>query len=149
MRGLLASCPNEDRTNKGDPPQARPQQRRTEMAMKGNQGISSKNVVHPSVRTGSGSRGTRPAGVSQIGTSFGNHVTPHGGSQTPYRGEKLHHDRSFQPVKFGNEVALNVGKGGCGTGRTIHGTGSQGQHGTADRGMPGLPSTRGQWPDSK
>jgi hypothetical protein len=41
----------------------------------------------------------------------------------------LHSGRSFQPVKFGNEVALNVGKGGCGTGRTIYKTGSQGMQG--------------------
>jgi hypothetical protein len=32
-------------------------------------------------------------------------------------------------VPFGNEVALNVGKGGPGTGRTIHHCGSQDQHG--------------------
>jgi hypothetical protein len=33
-------------------------------------------------------------------------------------------------VKLGNEVALNVGPGGCGTGRTLYGqSSSQGQHG--------------------
>jgi hypothetical protein len=42
-------------------------------------------------------------------------------------------------VKFGNEVALNVGKGGCGTGRTIYASGSQsgsGGHGSANPGSP-------------
>jgi hypothetical protein len=39
-------------------------------------------------------------------------------------------------VKFGNEVALNVGKGGCGTGRTIYKTGSQDQHGQPAQGNP-------------
>src|SRR6516165_6295272 len=50
---------------------------------------------------------------------------------------------SFQPVPFGNSVALNIGKGGPGTGRTIHATAGQGQHGPVDKGMPGLPSTKG------
>jgi hypothetical protein len=33
-------------------------------------------------------------------------------------------------VKFGNEVALNVGKGGCGTGRTVYERGTQQQYGS-------------------
>jgi hypothetical protein len=40
-------------------------------------------------------------------------------------------------VPFGNEVALNVGKGGCGTGRTLYGqSGVQGVHGSANPGEP-------------
>jgi hypothetical protein len=116
---------------------------------KGNQGISSKNVVHPSVRTGSGSKSTRPAGVSQFGYQVGDHTTNRPGS-SGYRGEKLHGPaaRNFQPAPFGNEVALNVGKGGPGTGRTLHGqSGSQGCHGQPAQGASGLPSTKGQWPD--
>jgi hypothetical protein len=71
-------------------------------------------------------------------------------TESDYRGEPLHGGRSFQPTPFGNEVALNVGKGGCGTGRTLYGqSGSQGMHSKPNPGMPGLPSTRGQWPDSK
>jgi len=91
-------------------------------------GIASKQHVQTSVRTGGGSHSTRPGGVGQIGAMQGSHVTRH--SDSDYRGERLHNPaKDFQPVKFGNEVALNVGKGGCGTGRTIHATGSQGQHG--------------------
>jgi hypothetical protein len=79
----------------------------------------------PKIRTGSGSTSTRPAGTAQIGNAWGDHVT-HRGDSTGYRGEKRHGpDRNFQPTKFGNEVALNVGKGGCGTGRTIYKTGTQ------------------------
>jgi hypothetical protein len=85
--------------------------------------------VEKSVRTGTGSRSTRPAGVAQIGTSFGNHATNTRGS-TDYTGERLHNDRSFLPVPFGNEVALNVKGGGPGTGRTIYKTGTQCQTGT-------------------
>jgi len=107
------------------------------MAMKGSGGggYGSKNVVQPNVRTGSGSRGTRPAGVSQLGNKQGSHVTHD--RESDYRGERLHNDRSFQPVPFGNEVALNVGKGGCGTGRNLYGqAGSQGTHGAINPGNP-------------
>jgi hypothetical protein len=103
------------------------------VSISGNQkggGYGSRQHVETRVRTGSGSRGTRPAGVGQIGALQGDHVTAFGGSQTPYRGERLHNDRNFQPVPFGNEVALNVGKGGPGTGRTIYKTGTQCQTGT-------------------
>src|SRR5262249_38503601 len=96
----------------------------------GGGGYGSRPHVGKSVRTGSGSRSTRPAGTAQIGTAVGDHVT-HRGDGTGYTGERLHNpERNFQPVKFGNEVALNVGKGGCGTGRTLYGqAGSQGTHG--------------------
>jgi hypothetical protein len=95
----------------------------------GGGGYHSRPHVEKPIKTGTGSRSARPAGVSQIGTSWGNHVTTHGGSSTDYRGERLHNDRTFDPVKFGNELALNVGPNGRG-GRTNHGSsGSQGLHG--------------------
>ena len=97
-------------------------------------GHGSKNVTRPSVRTGSGSHSTSPGGVGQIGQSQGSHVTNK--DETGYRGEIFHKPPNFQPVKFGNEVALNVGKGGCGTGRTIYSTGSQDQHGQPAQGNP-------------
>jgi hypothetical protein len=45
-----------------------------------------------------------------LGQSQGDHTTDRSGS-TGYRGEKLHGpaERNFQPTKFGNKVALNVG----------------------------------------
>jgi hypothetical protein len=98
-------------------------------------GYGSRQHVEKPVRTGTGSRSARPGGVGQIGQMQGSHVTSH--VDTNYRGEPLHNDRSFQPVKFGNEVALNVGKGGCGTGRTLYGqAGSQGTHGATNPGNP-------------
>jgi hypothetical protein len=98
-------------------------------------GIASRVNVQASVRTGSGSYGTRPSGAAGIGQSYGSHITNK--SDTGYRGPKFHDDKSFQPVKFGNEVALNVGKGGCGTGRTLYGqAGSQGTHGATNPGNP-------------
>jgi hypothetical protein len=100
-------------------------------------GIASSVNVSPRVRTGTGSRGTHPGGVAQLGQRVGDKAT-HGNSKgTGYRGEPLHNNRSFHPVKFGNEVALNVGKGGCGTGRTLYGqAGSQGTHGAVNPGQP-------------
>jgi len=100
-------------------------------------GIASKQHVSIPVRTGTGSRGTRPAGTAQIGIMWGDKATH--GEPSGYQGERLHNDKSFQPTKFGNEVALNVGKGGCGTGRTIYASGSQSGsagHGSANPGSP-------------
>ena len=111
-------------------------------------GYGSRNVTEPRVRTGAGSYGTRPGGAESIGKVYGDHITNK--DTTGYRGPKFHDGKSFQPVPFGNEVALNVGKGGCGTGRTLYGqSGTQGLHGQPAQGSPGLPSTKGQWPDKR
>jgi hypothetical protein len=97
-------------------------------------GPRSKNIVEPRVRTGTGSRSARPAGTAQIGIMYGDKATHGDPKGTRYTGERLHNDRTFQPVKFGNEVSLNVGKGGPGTGRTIYKTGTQCQTGPANPG---------------
>ena len=111
-------------------------------------GIASRVNVSPQVRVGSGSHSTRAGGVGQLGQKQGSHVTSH--DESDYRGEPLHGGRSFQPVPFGNQLALNVKGGGPGAGRTLHGqSGSQGCHGQPAQGAPGLPSTRGQWPDKR
>jgi hypothetical protein len=115
----------------------------------GGGGYHSRPHVEKPVKTGSGSKSARPGGVGQLGNMQGTHTTNRR-TESSYRGEPLHNDRSFQPVKFGNEVALNVGKGGPGTGRTLYGqSGSQSCHGTPAQGAPGLPSTKGQWPDKR
>jgi hypothetical protein len=98
----------------------------------GGGGYGSRPHVEKSVRTGTGSRGTRPAGVAQIGNAWGNHATHEG--RTDYTGERLHNDRNFQPVPFGNEVALNVKGGGPGKGRTVMPAGGQGTHGAVNPG---------------
>jgi hypothetical protein len=69
----------------------------------------------------------------------GSHVTR--GEESNYRGDPLHSGRSFQPVPFGNQVALNVGKGGPGTGRTVYASGSQGTQGGT---IPGNPRPQGR-----
>ena len=76
-------------------------------------GYGSRTITHPPINTGRGSMSSRPAGVAQIGQSQGNHITNKGA--TDYKGERLHNpERNFNPTKFGNELATNVGKGGCG-----------------------------------
>jgi hypothetical protein len=103
-------------------------------------GYGSRQHVEKPIRTGTGSRSANPGGVGQIGNMQGNHVTST--VNTDYRGDRIHGvDPNFQPVKFGNEVALNVGKGGCGTGRTIYGCGTQGTQGATN---PGSPTGRGR-----
>ena len=86
------------------------------------------------MRTGSGSKGISPGWVGQRGQKQGNHITDD--KNTGYTGEKKFTGKNFQPVKFGNEVALNVGKGGPGTGRTTYASGSQDCHGTPEQGSP-------------
>jgi hypothetical protein len=100
----------------------------------GGGGYHSRPHVEKPIKTGTGSRSARPAGVAQIGQSQGDHITNK--SDTGYRGEKLHNDRTFQPVPFGNQVALNVKGGGPGTGREVMASGSQGCHGTPAQGNP-------------
>jgi hypothetical protein len=97
-------------------------------------GYGSRQHVEKSVRTGTGSRSANPGGVGQLGNAQGTHVTR--GEESNYHGDPLHSGRSFQPVPFGNEVALNVGKGGPGTGRTVYASGSQGTQGATNAGNP-------------
>src|SRR6516165_10113546 len=101
-------------------------------------GYGGRQHVEKPIRTGSGSRNARPAGVAQLGNAIGDHITNRPGS-SGYRGEPLHGPaaRNFQPTLFGNAKALDVGQGGCGTGRTLYGqAGSQGTHGQPAAGNP-------------
>jgi hypothetical protein len=110
-------------------------------------GIAGKNVVAKPVRTGGGAKAISQRFVSRIGGSQGNKVTERAGTLNidrpgPYAGP------GYRPAKFGNEVALNVGKGRL-PGRTLHGQGgSQGTYGSVNPGNP-RPVTKGGWPDSK
>jgi hypothetical protein len=71
-----------------------------------------------------------------IGNMQGDHITDRGRG-TGYTGERLHNpERNFQPTKFGNEIALNVGGGGPGKGRTVYASGSQGTTGAPAAGNP-------------
>jgi hypothetical protein len=114
------------------------------MANKLNQGSSSRNNKEVRVRTGVGGRVVNERAVSQIGQTLGNHVTESGKMGNPI--EKTY-GANTQTVKFGNEVALNVGGGGPGAGRRLVGkSGTNCTTGPVAPGVPGLPSTKGQWP---
>jgi hypothetical protein len=89
----------------------------------GGGGISMNKNVTVGVRTGSPSKATSPAAANQLGAA------------TAFKKEQVGVGRGERnSVPLGNEVALNVGKGGCGTGRDIHRYGSQGFHGPANPG---------------
>lgn len=93
-------------------------------------GLGNNKVTRVTPRDGAPAREMRPKGVSQIGSSRGNHATNHGKllhkDVEPVRGKRM------DSVPLGNEVARNVGKGGPGTGRTVFASGSQGQHGAPE-----------------
>jgi hypothetical protein len=90
-------------------------------------GHGSKNVVRKPVKTGAGAKAAHLGGVSQLGNKVGDHITNKSG--TGYRGDPLFAGPGYNPSKYGNEVALNVGAGGPGKGRETMPCGSQGQHG--------------------
>jgi hypothetical protein len=85
-----------------------------------------KNVQVP-VKTGSGSTGIRPSYTNAPGSHYGDHTID--GKSTGYRGPKREDSKSFQPSKFGNEIAASTvcGPGGS---RSIYKSGSQGQTGS-------------------
>jgi hypothetical protein len=86
-------------------------------------GITSNKLVHPSTRTGSPRKGSSPASADQLGQS------------TAFPKENVEARPGYNSgVKLGNEKALDVGKGGVGTGRTTYKCGSQNQYGPANPG---------------
>jgi hypothetical protein len=103
---------------------------------KSGDGITSRNNREVSVRTGIGGRAANPGYVAQLGERVGDHITNKRGA-SGYRGEIFHKGPAYNPVKFGNEVALNVGGGGPGKGRDfISKCGTQGTQGPVNPGNP-------------
>jgi hypothetical protein len=94
-------------------------------------GINSRVNVTKPVRTGQPATKISPKGVSQYGSSIGNHATDsgrmlRGGVETPHLGPMS----GPGSVKLGNEVAMNVGGGGPGSGRVLYGqSGTNQQYG--------------------
>jgi hypothetical protein len=83
-----------------------------------------------------------PGGADQLGEQTSNHITGDMGGRstklpnpaTPLDGGSM---TAVGATKLGNEVALNVGGGGPGAGRTLYGqSGVQGQHGPVNPGKP-------------
>jgi hypothetical protein len=99
-------------------------------------GITSNKLVRPGIRASErGSKGINPGRVSQVGTTLGTHAQEAGSRKLNPVTPAYTQAPNFAP-KFGNEVALNVGKGGPGTGRTVRASGTQGMHGAPVRENP-------------
>jgi hypothetical protein len=111
---------------------------------KGNQGIRSKNLVHKPVRTGARREHIQKASVAQLGQRQGDHAT-NKGSSTGYTGVGLIGPKQPISTPLRNTMALNVGRGGPGTGRTIYKTGTQCMTGAPDKGNP-TPKAKELWP---
>lgn len=110
-------------------------------------GIGMNKNVEKSVRTGACAKAAHLGGVSQLGNKTGNHLTNK--SSTSYRGDPLFAGPGYNPVKYGNELATNVGAGGPGKGREVMRSGSQGTHGSVVQGGPRIANTKGEWPDRR
>jgi hypothetical protein len=98
--------------------------------MSGGGGYKSRPHVEKSVKTGAGNRGVSVGAVGQLGQKQGSHTTD--SRETSYRGDNrghMHQGAALRPALMGNEKALDVGRGGPGTGRTTYDCGSQSQHG--------------------
>src|SRR6516225_5392020 len=99
-------------------------------------GIASRVNVSPQVRTGTGSRGTHPGGVGQLGQMQGSHVTR--GEDSNYRGDPFYRGKGYAtPVGPTDNVAAC----GVGGGRKVYASGSQGLTGNVAPGNP--PAQRG------
>src|SRR5262249_8008922 len=113
-------------------------------------GFGSNKHVRVQVHYGQQSKGRNPRAVSQIGQLLGNHATEHTKSMSKAGViERMDHPApTAAGIRLGNEVAGNVGVGGPGKGRTLYGqSGSNKVYGPVNPGKPGLPSTKGQWPE--
>lgn len=98
-------------------------------------GIRSNVNREVGVRNGAPRREMSPRGVSQIGSSLGNHATERPG-ELKRAVEPVVTGKRGISVALGNEVAKNVGAGGPGAGRTQYGkSGTQSVHG-APAGQP-------------
>jgi hypothetical protein len=101
-------------------------------------GPTGKNVRNVPIRTGPpNTKVISPSAVMQIGSKQGNHAD--GGTVRRPPDPLVQGTRP--QVAMGNAKALDVGRGGPGTGRTIHKSGSQSQHGPANPGVGELPRT--------
>ena len=99
-------------------------------------GITSNKLVHPNVRTGPASSNKMdPRGVSQYGYSPGSTMSKTGAFTTKNSAVPVNAGTMPQ-VEVGSKVALNVGKGGVGAGRTLYGQGgTQQMHGAPVQGQ--------------
>jgi hypothetical protein len=102
-------------------------------------GITSNKLVHPNVKTGPASSDKMdPHGVGQIGVAQGSMLNKQG-SFTSRNSAVPMNAGTMPQVELGNKVALNVGAGGPGTGRTVYRSGTQQMHGAPVQGSTPAP----------
>jgi hypothetical protein len=91
-------------------------------------GLTSNKLVRPGVKAGPANTNVvSPRGTSQLGASQSGKMRQ--GAHTAINTSLNVFERKAAEQPLGNAVALNVGKGGPGTGRTIYPSGYQGTHG--------------------
>jgi hypothetical protein len=115
------------------------------MAMRGSGGggYGSRNVKHVTAsKVEPRAHAINPSWVAQRGALVGNHATNTRGS-TDYTGAERSLGRGYNNPVGPTNMALS----GPGAGREVMRSGGQGTHGATNSGKPGLPSTKGQWPD--
>jgi hypothetical protein len=100
--------------------------------------------VTPAVASTPVTRKVNQGMAGNSGRAEGNHVMGSGrnGNGTITRKDPPLHTVAKAPTLHGNAKALDVGKGGPGTGRTVHPTGSQSTWGNPAN-MPGTVDARG------
>jgi hypothetical protein len=84
-------------------------------------GHRSRQVREVGVRTGAARHGVNERWTSQVGQSYGNHATEKRGMLPRDKVIEKYHAGPGLSVPLGNSVALNVGRGGPGTGRNLYG----------------------------
>jgi hypothetical protein len=114
-------------------------------------GIGSRVNREVAVRYGQRAEEIRHQGVSQIGSSIGNHVTerrhPAPKATEAVRGA-LRPAGGPGGIELGNSLAAKTvcGPGGS---REVMRSGSQGQQGPANPGLGRIADTKNQWPDTR
>lgn len=108
-------------------------------------GFGSNKHTQVGVRYGAAREGRNPRAVSQIGQAMGNHTTEH--TEKLRREDVIERMRYPAPaaagVPLGNSVAMNVGRGGPGTGRNLYGqAGTNKVYGPVTSGVTPTPGER-------
>jgi hypothetical protein len=94
----------------------------------GGGGEGMRQHVKTPIITGQPAHGVNPGAVSYLGNKVGNHATEGGTVANPNYTPMYGQPPVQAGAPLGNEVALNVQRGGPGTGRVTRGSGSQGQY---------------------
>jgi hypothetical protein len=107
----------------------------------GGEGSNKHTKITPVVGSNQ-TRKTNVDAVSNSGRAVGNHASDSGGGNTTTRPNVPLHQPAKAATMLGNAKALEVGRGGPGTGRTVHPSGGQSYYGQAEN-LQGMVDSRG------